>query len=114
MEIATILDLEMRAFLVLLGGTVAFQLLTGRISLRNLLCRKSGSKDPSPERIQLLLATILLSVRYLSSLAHAPANSLPDISPEWLYVMGGSSTIYAAGKAITTFLPNIQALKETK
>ena len=114
MSIAHFLDLETRIFLVLLGGTVAFQLLTGRISTRNLLRRKAGSKQLSPERVQLLFASLLLSFRYLSSLAHSPPDSLPSISPEWLYVFGGSSAVYAAGKAITTFLPRLKSLEQMK
>ena len=114
MPLAGILHLEVRIFLVLLGGIVAFQLLTGRISIRNLLRQKVGSKAPSPERIQLLMATILLSFRYLSSVAHASPDSLPPISPEWLYVFGGSSAIYAAGKAIKTFRLPKNILERTK
>jgi len=114
MAFAQILNFEARAFLLLLGATVAYHLLTGRISTRNLLGRKIGVKAPSPERIQLLFATILLCFRYLSSLSHAPPGSLPSISPEWLAVFGGSSAIYAAGKAINTFWPRKNILEQTK
>jgi len=114
MPVAQILHLEARTFLILLGGTIAFQLLTRRISIRNLLCQKGASKAPSPERIQLLLATILLSFRYLSSLSHAPPDSLPPVSSDWLYVFGGSSTIYAVGKAINTFWPRKDILEQMK
>ena len=114
MHVAQILHLEARTFLVVLGGTVAYQLLTGRIRTRNLLNQKGGARGPSPERIQLLLATLLLSLRYLSSLASAPADSLPPVSPEWLSVFGGSSAIYAAGKAINTFWPRKNILEQLK
>lgn len=114
MTFAQILHFEARVFLVLLGGTVGYQLLTGRIRLRNLLRRKAGTRAPSPERIQLLLATVLLCLRYLNSLANAPPDSLPTISSEWLSVFGGSSAIYAVGKAINSFWPRKNILELMK
>ena len=114
MNFAQILNFEARAFLLLLGGLVAYKLLTGGIRTRNLLGRKAGTKGPSPERIQLLMATILLSLRYLSSLANAPPDALPPVSSQWLSVFGGSSAIYAVGKAINTFWPRKNILEQMK
>ena len=83
MSIAQFLDFETRIFLVLLGGTVAFQLLTGRISTRNLLRRKAGSKETSPERIQLLFATIpALSLIFLCAKPAILREEQLEFSPE--------------------------------
>jgi hypothetical protein len=72
--------------------------------MSGLLLRKNGSGSPSPERVQLLLATLAVSGKYLSEVFASPGSSkLPDISPDWLYVLGGSSAVYVAGKALTTF-----------
>ncbi len=114
MQVASILRFEIWGFLLLLASTLAFQMLTRRINLSGLLSRKGQSTATSPERIQLLLATILVSARYLSDLVHAPVNSLPNISPEWLYVLGGSSAVYAAGKAVTTFWTNTKVSEQMK
>jgi hypothetical protein len=97
-----LLQLEMRGFLILLAAIVAFKMLTGRIHLSGLLARKQDGGQVSPERIQLLLATMAMGAKYLSSVLHASNGAMPDVSPNWLYVFGGSSGIYASVKAITT------------
>lgn len=101
---ARILEIEVWAFLGLLGALVAYRLLTRQINLSGLLLRKNGSGSPSPERVQLLLATLAVSWKYLSDVLQSPhSNNLPDIDPQWLYAAGGSSAIYVLGKALTTF-----------
>lgn len=101
MHIASILRLEMWGFLALLGATVFYRLLTRQINLSGLLIRKNGARATSPERIQLLLATIAMCANYLHSVITSPTGNLPDVDPKWLYVFGGSSAVYAAGKAWT-------------
>ncbi len=100
---ATLLKIEGWGFLGLLGAIVTYRLLTRQINLSGLLLRKNGSGSPSPERVQLLLATLAVSGKYLSEVFQSPGSDmLPDIGPQWLYVMGGSSAVYALGKALTT------------
>jgi hypothetical protein len=99
MSLARILDLELLGILYALIGAVTFQLLTRRINLYGLLSRKDGSGTVSPERIQLLLATIAASARYLDEVAKNQTGNMPDINSSWLYLFGGSSGIYAFGKA---------------
>jgi hypothetical protein len=104
MKIQAILHFEIVAFLGLLAGIVFYKLLTRQISLKGLLLRKSGDgTSVSPERVQLLLATVAVSLNYLGDVAQSPAGSMPDISPQWLYVIGASSGTYLGAKAILTF-----------
>ena len=101
MQVASILRAELLGFLALVGAIVAYRLLTRQISLKGLLIRKNGARAASPERIQLLLASIAMSANYLHSVFNSTTGNLPDIDPKWLYVFGGSSAVYAAGKALT-------------
>ena len=101
MQILSILRIEIEAFLVLLAAVLVWKLLTRQINLQGLLRRKGLATGSSPERVQLLLATLAMSANYLGSVLHSSSNSLPDISSDWLYVFGGSSAVYAAGKALT-------------
>ena len=103
MSIARALHLELVAFLFALTAVVVFQMLTGRINVRGLLTPKDGSSRTSPERIQLLIATIAAGAQYLGELGHTTSGGLPDVGNNWLYVMGGSSGIYLLRKAWTTF-----------
>lgn len=103
MPITRILHLELLGFLYGLAGIVAYQMLTGRINLKGLFQRKDGSAQTSPERIQLLLATIAAAANYLGEVAKSPGGTMPDVSNQWLYLMGGSSGIYALRKAWKTW-----------
>jgi hypothetical protein len=88
-------------FLVLLAIILVSRMLTGGISLNGLLGRKDGTSNVSPERVQLLIATLALSAKYVGQVAHATGNALPPVSQQWLYVFGASSGIYASVKAVT-------------
>lgn len=103
MSLIRILHFELLGFLYALAGIVLFQIATRRINLDGLITRKNGSDQVSPERIQLLLATIAASATYFSQVAANTSGKLPDVSPQMLYLFGGSSGIYVAGKAWTTF-----------
>jgi hypothetical protein len=94
-----LLHLEGLGILYGLAAAVIFQLFTRRINLLGLLRRKDGSGEISPERIQLLLATIAESARLIGGVATAKDATLPDISNGWLYLFGGSSSAYVIGKA---------------
>ncbi len=96
------LSLDARGFLYGLAALVAYRLLTRQINLSGLLSRKTDGGAVSPERVQLLLATMALSVKYLVEVAHNSSGAMPDVDANWLYVFGGSSGIYASVKAWTT------------
>jgi hypothetical protein len=102
MDPVHILRLTEQGFLYLLLTIIVLKLLTRRINLSGLFGRKSGTGQVSPERIQLLLATLALSVKYLNDVVHSSNGAMPDISANWLYTFGGSSGIYASVKALTT------------
>jgi hypothetical protein len=93
----------MLIFLYSLMAIVGYRMFTGQINTAGLLQRKDGSGQTSPERIQLLLATIAAAASYLGHITGSPGGNLPDVSNNWLYLMGGSSGIYALRKAWTTF-----------
>ena len=103
MSIARILHFEVLGFLYALAVVVLFQIATRRIKVDGLITHKDGSDQVSPARIQLLLATIAASATYFSQVASGTSGTLPDVSPQWLYLMGGSSGIYVAGKAWTFY-----------
>ncbi len=97
-NVARILDWELLAFVGGIGAVVFLQLLQGQINLRGVLLEKDGSEALSPARVQLLVATLAASMQYLSKLADASGNALPEVGAVWVYLLGGSSGIYAARK----------------
>ena len=103
MSLIRILHFELLGFLYLLAAVVVFQIFTRRINLDGLVTHKDGSGQVSPERIQLLMATIAASATYFSQAISSTNGVLPDVSPQWLYLLGGSSGIYVAGKAWVTY-----------
>jgi len=102
MDPITILRWEGQGFLALLAMILVYRMLTGQIILAGLLRRKNDEAAVSPERVQLLLATLALSAKYLGSVVHNTSGAMPDVSPQWLYVFGASSGVYASVKAFTT------------
>jgi hypothetical protein len=98
-----VLHFELLGFLYVLAAVVLFQIVTRQINLAGLVTHKDRSDRVSPERIQLLLATIAMSVSYFGEVASNTSGKLPDISPQWLYLFSGSSGIYIAGKAWVTY-----------
>jgi hypothetical protein len=57
----------------------------------------------SPERVQLLVLTIAAGMAYINQVAAGDGATLPDVPNNWLYLFGGSSSLYAAGKLWRTF-----------
>ena len=102
MDPISILHWEGLGFLYLLAAILAFKLLTRQIYLGGLFARKSDGTPVSPERIQLLVATLAVSGTYLGDALHSTSGTMPDVSPQMLYVFAGSSGIYASVKAFTT------------
>jgi hypothetical protein len=103
MPITRILHFELLGFLYGLAAVVAYQMLTGRINIMGLFQQKDGTAQTSPERIQLLLATIAAAASYLGEVAKSTNGTMPDVSNSWLYLMGGSSGIYTLRKAWKTW-----------
>jgi hypothetical protein len=100
MSISHIIEIE--AYIVVYGLAliVALKLLNSSINMHGLLIDKSQPSRVSPERIQLLIATISLSTQYLHAALVSQGDSLPTVGSGWLYLFGGSSAIYAVRKAV--------------
>jgi len=87
--------IEMWVLLGSLAVVVAYQLLTGRISVRGLLSGDDGK--PSASRVQLLIATLVAALTYLSQVVSHPSE-FPTV-PSWLLMgLAGSQIIYLWGK----------------
>jgi hypothetical protein len=84
----------LHAWMAAVVALVAFRLLTGRIALAGLLTQ-DGDKF-SPERLQLLLATIGALVAYAAQALDARA--MPADASELLILMAGSNALYLGGK----------------
>lgn len=100
--------LEVWVFLLALAGIVAFQILTGEINTKGLLCgngkamKKSG--PVSPARVQLLVSTLGMAFYYLGQVMTDPTHGLPDVPASWPAVLSGSHAIYLGGKAYARWL----------
>ena len=95
-----VLLLEGRLFLILLAATLVWMMLTRRIATNGLLQRADGGI--SPERLQLLIATVVISGHLLLGVLTTDTTTMPEIDPGWLYGFGGSGALYAGVKAMTT------------
>ena len=93
-----VLQLELWGFALALLAVVVIKILTASINLRGLLAAKDSSTNVSPERVQLLVLTLAASIGYINQAARVQGARLPDVGSSWLYIYGGSSTIYAAAK----------------
>lgn len=91
--------------IILLGGlmlTVVYKLFTGGIDTAGLLTVKGGPDDQSfsSGRAQMLIATIFAGMYYLIQVIDNPTvNSLPELPPTLVAILGGSQAIYLGGKA---------------
>lgn len=103
MDLTRVLQLEVRGFLILLAVTLVWKMLTRQIPLDGLLADKNDSRQVSAERVQLLVSTLAVSGAYIVQTMHGTSGTMPNISPQWLYLMGGSSSIYAGVKAFKFF-----------
>src|SRR5437660_4576238 len=96
------------AMLFLVSGFAAvilWKMLTGGISLDGLLDDKSGADGGfSAGRLQLLLTTLLVAMKYLSSIIHNPhTGSLPSVPQGWVVASGVSSAAYLGGKTLSRY-----------
>lgn len=101
-------------WLFALAATVAVGMLRGTINTKGLLSEKRGSARgrTSPERVQLLLATLAAASTYVSQAAAGAASGhLPEVPGEWLALMGGSYGIYLAGKAVRAIRDRVTSIR---
>jgi len=109
MSLVRFLHFEALGFLYVLAAVVLFQIATGRINMAGIITRKDGTYQTSPERVQLLLATIAACATYLGEVARTNSGNLPDASNNLLYLMGGSSGIYILRKGWAFYNVNKRA-----
>jgi hypothetical protein len=93
--------------IILLSGfffAIIWRLTRMRNPLYQLLSgdRADGTTYLSAGRIQLLIITILFSLRYLALFTRHP-DTLPDLAPGYLWALGASQVLYLAGKAAAIF-----------
>ncbi len=105
MDPIRILRFEGFAFLCAVLFLLAYRLLTRRINLSGLLGDGSETGAVSPERVQLLVTTIAVSVNILRTALHGTANAFPKISPATLTIFGASSFTYLGVKAFKMLGP---------
>lgn len=94
----TVQRYAMFSLLTILAVIVGYRLLTGRIITKGLLLDKqdkSGGKF-SPGRLQLLMATILVAIYFVTQVLQT--KKLPELPREFLLALGGSHLLYLGGK----------------
>jgi hypothetical protein len=98
-DVTDLIAWEVLILLLALFGIVVIQILTGAINARGLLegTTSNGSRFVSAGRVQLLIATGVAAVQYLSQVLDHP-QVFPDIPSSWLVLLGGSHVIYLGGK----------------
>lgn len=104
-----IIGWEILIFLVALAATIVFQLMTGQINTDGLLRTKLGDARGklSPERVQLLVATLGAAMYYVLQVSTNPnSGTLPDVPQTWPAMLGGSNLLYLGGKAYSRFFGN--------
>ncbi len=100
-DFTNLITWEVMGLLLALSGIVFVQLLTGQINTRGLLHRKEGDRSFSPERVQLLLATMAAAFQYLSQVLKDPTH-FPQVPESWLLLFGGSHALYLARRFYLT------------
>ncbi|HEV2729612.1 MAG TPA: hypothetical protein VGV15_06235 [Terriglobales bacterium] len=98
-DITELIAWEVVIFLLALFGIVVIRILTGAINAQGLLegTTSSGARFASAGQVQLLIATIVTVVQYLSQVIDNP-QEFPDIPQNWLLLFGGSHVIYLSSK----------------
>ena len=93
-----LLLLLLLAWFLALASVVFYRLLTGDIAIRGLLCELGGDAV-SPERVQMLIGTMVALSYYVTlALSTDDPTTLPT-PPVWVIaLLGGSQTLYLAGK----------------
>jgi hypothetical protein len=102
-SLSSLLHLEAAAFVYAMAFVVVSGLLTFRINTKGLFLDKSGSGRVRPERVQLLVATIALAFKYTADLSGTTGSTFPQVDHGWLYLLGGSSSVYVTRKLYERF-----------
>lgn len=100
-DFTSLIAWEALIFLLALFGVVFGGLLMGQINLRGLLLRKEGTRSFSPERVQLVVATLIAAFYCLSQVLKNPTY-LPDIPGFGIALFGSSHFIYLARRFFLT------------
>ena len=103
MDAPRILQLEMIGFFAGLTALIGYRMLTRQINLSGLLNDGVNQDQVSPERVQLLVATLGVSAQFIGSALHGSGTSLPHVSVSTLAVFGASGTIYTAVKGLRIY-----------
>jgi phosphoglycerol transferase MdoB-like AlkP superfamily enzyme len=104
--LSNLVQIEIWVFLVGLMSSIFFLIIKNKINVRGLLFEKGGNKLYSPQRLQVLLLSLIFVVVYLIEVrqninlcqaSNVPC-SLPEIRSEYLLILGGSNFVYIWGK----------------
>jgi hypothetical protein len=101
-----VLIAEMALLLAALAACIFFQIVTRRINTSGLFYGRysDGTQYFSPERVQLLLATLTGASYYFGLvLSQDHITQFPPVPKELLELLGGSHVLYLGGKTFTTF-----------
>ena len=98
--LATFAKYEVGFLITALAAVLVYQMLTGAISMRGLLCEKTatGLGRVSPARVQLLLFTLAMAMYVLSQIIKL--HEFPVIETKWLLILGGSHSIFLGAKGV--------------
>ena len=103
-----LVELAKWEILVLLGGLAALitvGLLTRRINTHNLLRGRRADQTLyySPERVQLLVATIGMALQYLLSASQSRTGEMPQLPDSAIVLLGLSNLVYLGAKGWNLF-----------
>jgi hypothetical protein len=102
-QVTQFVILEIWAIWLGFAAIFAVGALTGRIRMNGLLMKKEGDRSFSPERVQLLLATLASAWQYLALVLKDPTH-LPNVSQDWVLLFGGSHALYLGRRFYLTWL----------
>jgi len=94
-----ILGLEVKLFLGALFAMLAYRMLAGQISMKGLFADGATGQQVSPERVQLLMTTLMVAMQMVRQVAQG-GTSMPEVSTQTLVVLGASSGLYTAVKGL--------------
>jgi hypothetical protein len=72
-------------------------------TFRGMIAGRTSLARVAPERVQLLLVTLLLAGWYLFQVLAARGSSIPPVSNLVVCFFGFSCTVYVVGDAVRTF-----------
>ena len=98
MDFAGIVDVarwEVVLFVWALAATIVIKMLTGEINTRYLLhgLQRDGTRYFSPERVQMLMATIAVAMQYLVLAHTATSGEMPKLPDGSLQLLGLSQAV---------------------